>query len=172
MKTLVIHPNDYSTYFLRAIYNNKPYSIIQHNVSNARIRREIMLHDRIILLGHGTEQGLIGFGRFIVNSKTVQALRQKEVIAIWCHANKFVEKYKLKSPLYSGMVISELEEALAYCMPTDKINESNLELAHVLRKAIHSNNMLETLKESFITFPNVPICQFNKDNFYETKQKK
>jgi hypothetical protein len=169
MKTLVIHPNDYSTYFLRAIYNNKPYSIIQNNVSNARIRREIMLHDRIILLGHGTEQGLIGFNRFIINSKTVQALRKKEVIAIWCHANKFVEKYKLKSPLYSGMVISEEEEALSLTMPTDSLSKSNIELAHALRKAISSENMLKTFKESFNNFPNQIICSFNKDNFYETK---
>jgi hypothetical protein len=41
----------------------------------------------------------------------VQFLRDKTCIGIWCYANKFTEKYKLHG-LFSGMIISELQEAI------------------------------------------------------------
>jgi hypothetical protein len=166
MKTLIIHPNDYSTNFLKAIYTNKPWTIINKSVSKATLRRAIAANDRIILLGHGTEFGLIGFTRYIINSEFVQQLREKEVIAVWCNANLFIDRYKIKSPLYSGMVISEAEEAEYLEIDSKKIDECNLELAHVLRRAISSETPLETFKETFTVFPNEDICTFNKLSFY------
>ena len=40
-------------------------------------------------------------------------LRRHPVIGIWCHANLFAERFRLHD-LFSGMVISEMEEAHAY----------------------------------------------------------
>ena len=37
----------------------------------------IKSNDRIVMLGHGTEQGLIGFQRFIIDSSLVYLLREK-----------------------------------------------------------------------------------------------
>ena len=41
----------------------------------------------------------------------MQFLRDKTCIGIWCYANKFAEKYRLHG-LFSGMIISELQEAI------------------------------------------------------------
>jgi len=71
MKTLVIHPKDYTTDFLSVIYDNKNWYVITTNVSKSHLKNQIKSHDRIILLGHGTELGLIGFEHFIIDSTYV-----------------------------------------------------------------------------------------------------
>ena len=97
MNTLVIHPNDNSTLFLNRIYNNlENIDLITTTVSSSAICDAIRYHDRIYLLGHGTEYGLLSsnFDRFIINSKHVQFLRDKEVIGIWCNADIFAENLR------------------------------------------------------------------------------
>ena len=60
MKTLVIHPKDSTTDFLSDIYIDKEWTLITKNVSKKILKESIKEHDRIIMLGHGTEKGLIG----------------------------------------------------------------------------------------------------------------
>ena len=72
----------------------------------------------IMMLGHGNKYGLFSkpnkIGkqeRFLITDRHVQFLRGKTCIGIWCYANMFAEKYKLHG-LFSGMIISELQEAI------------------------------------------------------------
>ena len=121
MRTLIIHPEDNTTSFLSIIYNGMSDVdlITDNHTPNSVIKEAIKCHDRIVLLGHGTEYGLFSgqnpkthsFDRIIVGCKHVQLLRDKEINAIWCNANIFGEKYGLNG-LFSGMVISELEESI------------------------------------------------------------
>lgn len=59
MKTLVIHPKDQTTDFLSVIYDDKDWTIINTNVSKSYLKTQIKSHDRIVMLGHGTDKGLL-----------------------------------------------------------------------------------------------------------------
>src|SRR6478735_497282 len=134
MKTLIIHPEDITTDFLKEIYCDSDHIIINSNVSKKHLKEQIKTHDRIIMLGHGNYKGLFGFKRFMIDSTLVYLLREKLCICIWCNANIFFEKYKLKG-IYSGMIISEYEEALDYCINTTEqhINKSNILFAKSIK---------------------------------------
>lgn len=138
MKTLVIHPKDKTTDFLSSIYDGKDWNVITENPSNSLLKSQIKNHDRIVMLGHGTQYGLIGHKRLIINSTLVYLLRDKITVCIWCNADQFVKKYDLKG-LYTGMIISEYEEALDWSIyqPDDRdILTSNLLFAKAVSKSI------------------------------------
>ena len=138
MKTLVIHPKDSSTDFLIPIYMNlksfpdfDDVTIIRGGTKE-EVDEQIQLHDRIMMMGHGSPQGLFAVGQFgmqgmIIGHSTVPLLENKECIFIWCNADKFVERYNLKG-LYSGMFISEVSEAWGCGLPgvpQEVVDESN-----------------------------------------------
>ena len=127
MAILVIHPNDRSTEFLKVLYENKEVSLLTEKDGNARIKKCLKddRFDVVMLLGHGYPRGLFApnknhgvieqFGREIISSKHVDLLRKKKIIGIFCHANMFAETYGLHG-LFSGMVISEVDEAYDNCI--------------------------------------------------------
>ena len=140
MKTLVIHPSDRSTDFLTPIYMNlksfpdfDDVTIITGGMTRAEVDQEIINHDRILMMGHGSPGGLFSVGQFIdsqgyvISHATADLLRDKECIFIWCNADQFVKTNNLKG-LYSGMFISEVMEA-SYCglpgTPQSIVDESN-----------------------------------------------
>ncbi len=88
MKTLVIHPQDTTTDFLKPIYKDRDWKVIDYNPGKRELTEQIKLHDRIIMLGHGDNCGLYGFDRMIINSKLVYLLREKICVCIWCHADQ------------------------------------------------------------------------------------
>jgi hypothetical protein len=165
MKTLVIHPKDSTTDFLSEIYLDKDWTVININVSKKVLKEQIKSHDRIVILGHGTEKGLLGFNRYIIDSTWIYLLREKNCVCIWCNANVFVKKYNLKG-FYTGMIISEVEEAEMYNLPTNWqwINESNKDFAFAIKESIDEENMLE--KTKLLYEGNSSIVEFNRKNLY------
>jgi hypothetical protein len=146
MKTLIVHCQDSSTDFLKPIYAGiKHKTVLTKNVSHDKFLSAIRSHDTIILLGHGSSSGLfnvsgIGKGMLAVGESLVEELRGKQLIAIWCNADKFIEHHSLPA-LYSGMFISEVSEA-RYCnVQGDQVmvDESNDTFAALL------GNMLGTV---------------------------
>lgn len=147
IKTLVIHPTDESTDFLSVIYSKIKNCTVIRNGEKSQINKLIMIHDRIIMMGHGTPHGLLSVGSFktntgyIVDSVNVSLLKNKECIYIWCNANMFVERHQLKG-FYSGMFISEVNEAY-YC-GVENVNQimvtlSNNFFASLLKKCIEKD---------------------------------
>ena len=168
MKTLVIHPKDYTTDFLSVIYENENFTVINDmNVSKRYLKEQIKNHDRIIMLGHGTNQGLLGNRAFVIDSDWVYLLREKECVYIWCNADEFVNKYKLKG-IYSGMIISEYEEALMYNIESNQthVDESNKLFTEVIKHNLNNPKIVEAYKIEYCN-DNNPIIMFNRDNFYE-----
>lgn len=146
MKTLIIHPKDSSTDFLKPIYQSLPYySVITSGTKN-EVNEAIKEHDRVIMMGHGSSYGLFSvyefdeFSYYIIDKTSVELLKDKECIFIWCNADQFVKTHNLKG-LYSGMFISEQAEA-RYCgLPMEKVtismvNESNDMFAYWLGKEL------------------------------------
>lgn len=165
MKTLVIHPKDTSTDFLSDIYSGKDWTVINTNISKSKLKTLIKENDRIVMLGHGTEHGLIGFDHFVINSELVYLLREKDCVCIWCNADQFVKKYKLKG-FFTGMIISENIEANLFCVRAtlDEIDESNELFAKAIKESIDSDNMVEKVKSIYNL--NTAVINFNKENIY------
>lgn len=165
MKTLIIHPKDATTDFLCEIYKGKDWAIVNTNKSKKFLKEQIKTNDRIVMLGHGTEKGLLGFGKFVIDSTWVYLLRDKNCVCIWCNADKFVNKYGLKG-FYTGMIVSEYEEAIMCCVDTNSqcISESNTGFALAIKNSIDDENMLE--KAKMLYKGNSSIVEFNRNNLY------
>ena len=152
MRTLVIHPHDTSTHFLKPIYEDIPNkTVITGGWFIAEVENLISMHDRIIMLGHGSPKGLFGinFNRsYVIDKDIVGLLESKECIFIWCHADQFVKQHGLKG-LYSGMFVSEVVEALIYKLKGDKklVNESNDAFAFMLGSIINEIPLNEVYKQ-------------------------
>lgn len=166
MKTLVIHPKDYSTRFLSVIYEGKDYTVVDKNISKKALKQLILTHDRIIMLGHGSEQGLFGYNKLVIDSNLVYLLRDKVCICVWCNANVFVEKYQLKG-FYTGMIISEYGEAIDCCVSAtyEQILNSNVIFAEALKKSIDTDNILENMK--LLYQPICSVSEFNHQNLFQ-----
>lgn len=166
MKTLVLHPKDLSTDFLSKIYIDKDWNIITNiNISKKDLIINIKNNDRIIMLGHGTSEGLLAGERLIIDSNLVYLLRNKECICIWCYAKNFFDKYKLKG-FATGMIISEVLEA-DFCgiinAGIDSVNESNNLFSETIKKNIDEPEFVKKLKEEYKSEIN-PIIKFNQEN--------
>lgn len=186
MKVLVIHPIDPTTNFLSSsLVHMKDFTIIRTNLGDSLLKKLIRAHDIIIMMGHGTEDGLIGYDRFMIDSSFVDDLRKKICICIWCYASTFVQKYKLKSPFSTGMFISEVEEAYLEGIPfkKDEIFESNSVFASSYLRGLFasivdkkfSKEVLKELEGYYETYAwgikNSQIIKFNIEQFYSNLDK-
>jgi hypothetical protein len=84
MKNLIIHPEDYTTQFLSQIYallSNR--TVIDGGVTKSELRKLIICHNRVSMLGHGTPDGLMSVCQFpeagfhIVDDSMAVLLRNK-----------------------------------------------------------------------------------------------
>ena len=65
MNKLVIHPKDRTTDFLKPIYHGRnDTTVLTGDCTKADVDAAIDKHDHIIMLGHGTPQGLLAMGQF------------------------------------------------------------------------------------------------------------
>lgn len=65
---------------------------------------------RIVMLGHGTVSGLIGFDGFVINDMHANLLKQKDYVGIWCNADIYFNRRELNG-FYTGMIVSEIDKA-------------------------------------------------------------
>jgi len=142
MKTLIIHPKDSSTNFLRSVYESISDFTLITSGEKSEVIRQIKNHDRIMMMGHGTPWGLLSVGQFdnlyVIDDSTASHLEGKECVFIWCNADKYVTRHSLKG-LFSGMFISEVGEALMMglpLVPQKTVDESNHLFAKVLGQGI------------------------------------
>jgi hypothetical protein len=167
-KTLVIHPDDRSTDFLKPIYENLEgdVNVITDGYYKDSIRVFIDQADRVIMLGHGSPNGLFNVGKFygcnngyIVDETMIASLGNKpNNMYIWCNADKFVNRFYLKG-FYSGMFISEYGEA-TYCnTPT---NPGDVEKSNDLFSTIIGKNIMLEAKE---------LCDKAKSEYYLSENK-
>lgn len=178
MKNLIIHPKDSTTDFLKEIYRDIDDCtvITDTSMSTNELLNEIEKHDRIIMLGHGSPNGLFNThprkwnrdeGIFFINDYIVPYLKNKDNVYVWCNADKFVTRHYLKG-LYTGMIISEYGEACMFNLSQvtkNQIEESNMLLSKAIRSTIWGNNLLTEVKTHYNG--DNPIINFNKQNIYK-----
>lgn len=177
MRTLVIHPKDESTDFLKIMYQEiKDKTVITGDVSKEKVLELISLHERIIICGHGTPNGLFSVGQFnapyIVDLDAIEFLRMKQnSVLIWCNADEFVDRYGL-SGFYSGMFISEVAEAY-YCglqnITQSMIDESNYCFCKAMSENLHLSHteMYQNVKSIYSQLAQTnPVANYNCERLY------
>ena len=173
----VIHANDPTTRFLSLLYEQRgDISVhITEADNKSAVQRAIRGDDVIMMLGHGDPGGLYSvpsspgrFPRLLVDSGFVQFLRGKTCIGIWCFANEFAEKYHLHG-LFSGMIISELDEAIM-CEVNATKEEIDLEMVKFtqrLRYCIDQYGLKETpVRMRELDDVKSELTIFNYNNLY------
>ena len=194
MKTLIIHPEDPSTSFLDIVYGpieNK--TVITGGISKSEVQQLIREHDRVMMMGHGSPNGLFSIGKFsganglIIDHTTVSLLKEKDnSVFIWCWASEFVKNYKL-SGFSSGMFISEVGEA-SHCSKYDQtvddllkiklstviqeeVDESNYGFCNIIAKYINQDKELihENVKTEYgIIAESNPVALYNNNRLYKS----
>ena len=173
----VIHATDPTTQVLSLLYQQREdvrLCITERNTSSD-VQGAIRADDVIMMLGHGNEYGLFSkpdkngdYRRFLITDRHVQFLRDKTCIGIWCYANKFAEKYKLHG-LFSGMIISELQEAIDLGVPAIK-NEIDKEMEKFtirLKDCIERYGLEQTpLRMKELDDVQSELTKFNYGNLY------
>ncbi len=179
MKTLVIHPQDSSTDFLDFIYASIPNkTLVTADTDKPTIIDLIKLSDRVMMMGHGSPNGLFAVGQFytengyVIDESFIPFLKNNiNNFYIWCNANQFIERYKLKG-FYTGMFISEMMEAEFYNFRNIKqrdIDESNELFSSLLSDTIHMpvETTYKIVKEVYGNLGRVnPIAKFNSERLY------
>jgi|688.fasta_scaffold70084_5 hypothetical protein len=184
MKTLVIHPHDASTDFLSPIYAGLDnVTLVTDSWSQNQIQEAIQTHDQVMMMGHGSPSGLFSVGQFptnnpfasyVIGTNMVEALSQKDNnIFIWCNADQFVTRHRLKG-FYTGMFISETGEA-AYCglpgTPQYIVDESNHGFVNILREKLQdtrdTNLLFEQTSGTYSIIADInPVAKYNYNRLF------
>lgn len=159
IKTLVIHPMDRSTDFLKPIYENvlNKTVITGGGMDVKEVNELIKSHDRVMMMGHGCPSGLFSVGQFrnsyglVISHETVELLKEKtDNVYIWCNADMFVNDHELKG-FYSGMFVSEVGEAWG-CIRNMKGDRRTIQEEVTL-----SNNTFAEITGKYINNPSTVI---------------
>ena len=179
MKTLVIHAEDSSTDFLCPIYQTiEDKTVLRKGITKKDVAEQIKIHERVLMLGHGSPDGLFSVGQFetnnslIIDISLITLLAEKEEnIYIWCHANKFVERYNLKG-FYTGMFVSEILEALYCDLPLVEqkvVDESNDAFSSIVSKYVNETKSVlykKVLEEYQIIANRNKVAAYNIERLF------
>ena len=175
---LVIHiistedTNDFS-----GIYDGLDATILI-NPTASECRRAIFDEtERIVLIGHGTECGLLNqrLDGYIIDSRMVQFLRGKDVIGIWCNASNFADRYDLTG-FFTSMFISNTNELMecgfqAFENCEEEIRRQNLIFAERIYELLAANtpsgNWATILYDS-LTDSDERFVYYNYEAMYST----
>lgn len=114
---IIIHIDNNSSdaAILSKIYEGLEDIVVCYNRSKSNIKRllRITSDEPVMLLGHGTQRGLLNVSQngFAVGSEHVEWLRNRPVIGIFCYASEFADRYKLHG-FFTSMFISNMQEAI------------------------------------------------------------
>ena len=179
---LVIHPKDKTTAMLSALYDGLEAQVVtdyRTTKEMGRLLHHVSTQDRIMLLGHGSGKGLFyraddsknEFDKIIVGHSHRYHLHNhgSNIVAIWCNADQFARAEGLHG-LFTGMIVSELSEALLYQVETtqEELDRENVKLAMRLRTLFDARTPLSEIAKRMLAMDDVhsPLTTFNYKNFY------
>ena len=173
----IFHANDPTTRFLSLLYQGREdirCHITEKN-TNVDVLRALRNDDTFMMLGHGNPYGLFSvpnkegsYERFLITGRHVQFLRDKLCIGIWCYAEEFALRYGLHG-LFSGMVISELDEARMFNIEATQgeIIREREQFVHDLLSCIRSYGLKETPEKMLQKSKGAsPLTRFNYESLY------
>jgi hypothetical protein len=125
------------------------------NPSSSETKKAIIDEkDIIILIGHGTEYGLLNsrLDGYFIDSGWVNLLRNKTIIGIWCYAGNFADRYGLKG-FFTSNFISNVDELLECGFNNFEHSDTIIEYENV-----HFSNRI-----NFYLRTNVPMDEWVND---------
>ncbi len=179
---LVVHPKDKTTAMLAALYDGLEVRLLDQSFKNSQVK-DALYHtskqERIMMLGHGSDKGLFSrdheeqdvFDRLIVYHPHAYYLRKhgSNIVAVWCNADLFARGEGLHG-LFTGMIISELSEALIYGIETtqEELEQENVKLANRLRLLFNEGIPLHEIPQCMQELDDThsPLSEFNYKNFH------
>ena len=191
MATLVIHPEDPTTSFLKPIYSkNTEWKVITGVITKSKLIAEIEKADSCILMGHGNFNGLFSINnssKYVIDSSFCSLIESKNCLLIWCNADEFVKKNNLEFyGIFTGMIISEIgeliflnenfefEENILEYQPM--IDESNTAFALTLGNLLRENNFRNMkciykslIKEYGLVAKRNEVAAYNHSRIYFNK---
>ena len=180
---LVIHPKDRTTAFLSALYDGADNAdVINENISRADLNHRLYHTskcERILLLGHGSDQGLFwrkddtepGFDGIVLGHPHSYHLRNhgSNIVAVFCNADKFARTEHLHG-LFTGMIISELSEAEEFGIETteEELASENRKFVERLRSLLEGNVSLCDIPQRMLEMDDShsPLTEFNYRRIY------
>ena len=179
---LVIYPKDKTTAMLSALYEGLEVQVVADNRPTKEVghlMHHVSTQDRIMLLGHGSDKGLFyraddskeGFDKIIVGHPHAYHLRKHggNIVAVWCNADQFARAEGLHG-LFTGMIVSELSEALLYQVETtqEELDRENVKLATRLRTLLDERIPLNKIPKRILAMDDAhsPLTTFNYKNFF------
>ena len=179
---LVIHPKDKTTAMLSALYYGLEAQVVidyRKTKEMGRLLHHVSTQERIMLLGHGSGKGLFyraddskeGFDKIIVGHAHAYHLRKHggNIVAVWCNAGQFARAEGLHG-LFTGMIVSELSEALLYQVETtqEELDRENVILAMRLKSLLDARIPLSEIPKRMLAMDDVhsPLTTFNYRNFH------
>ena len=179
---LVIHPKDKTTAMISALYDGLEEQVVTDYRKTKKMEsmlQNVSTQERIMFLGHGSDKGLFfreddskeGFDKVIVGHPHTYHLRKHggKIVAVWCNADLFARAEGLHG-LFTGMIVSELNEALLYQVETtqEELDRENVKLAMRLRALLDAGIPLTEIPKRMLAMDDVhsPLTTFNYKNFY------
>ena len=166
---------------LELLYKDSPHTLVDTTLSKNQLRALLYNEpsvEHFMLLGHGGAEGLFtrtddtqnSFTKLIDHSFAhILRKHQGKIFAVFCHAKLFAEKEFLHG-LFSGMIISEMSEAIYYGITTteEELAQENVKLAKRLRTLLDENTPWCLIPERILQMHDVhsPLTEFNYHNFF------
>jgi hypothetical protein len=166
--TVVIHLDDRSTDFLKAIYEGKGYPVISGSIRPDELRQVMQAADRLYMMGHGAPHGLFGDGYMIGDDFGPLLSEKKDGVYIWCNADAYAARHRL-SGLVSGMFISEVGEAAYFGLTVsqEEVDASNNAFARICREVIDRGDPYSAVRDCYAgSNAACKITQFNAERLY------
>ena len=179
---LVIHPKDKTTTMPSVLYEGLQAQAVDECRSTkemGHLLHHVSTQERIMLLGHGSDKGLFfrkddskdEFDKVIVSHAHAYHLRKHggNIVAVWCNADQFARAEGLHG-LFTGMIVSELSEALLYQVETtqEELDRENVKLAMRLKSLLDARIPLSEIPKRMLAMDDVhsPLTTFNYRNFH------
>ena len=182
---LLIHPDDRTTDFLKPTYSDLDATVLTKPDEFFNLAETMKRHNRIIMMGHGSPNGLFmpriegveegkngelfEYSDYSINGTYADILREKRTVCVWCNADRYVVPNDLHG-FYTGMAISELCEAdycdVKGCNPK-QLEESNTKFTMGLKESLKVDgpNSVKIFKEIYNN-PKNPIMVYNRKRLY------
>lgn len=182
MKRLIIHHKDHTTAFASALYEGWTDADVHNEKLTSKEVNRLFHHcsptTQIILLGHGSDKGLYyredshseGFDCVMVGHAHKHWLKNRHnIIGIFCNADLFAKAEGLHG-LFTGMIISEMSEAVQYGIHTseDELRQENAKLMERLRMLLDEGCLLHDIQNRMLELDDshTELTNFNYHNFF------
>ena len=149
---LVIHViSTEDTKMFKCLYTGIDAKVLVNPTKEDAIKAIYEENDCVMLIGHGTEYGLldVDLNGYLIGPGSAPLLKNRTVIGIWCYAGNFAQKYDLKG-FFTSNFISNIDELIDCGFSRFNEDEDTISVENFL----FSCRINEYLREK------VPLCEW------------